>query len=457
MKKIACFIIIILTVAAGHAQRKSIDSMKLLLQQEKTDTGKIQKLISLGGTYWRQNNDSALIYYQQALSLSLKIGYVQGEINARSNIANFLYYFKLDFANALDFYLQNIKREEQSGNTTFIFEDTRDVGLVYARIDNLEKELEYVFKLRELTNSEILKNNSKLPIYKVHLDNRLGAVYEKLNKLDSAKYFRSRVYNSGVASSNMPRISLASIGLGNIYRKLNNRDSAFYYYHVGLTGANWIDNSDVYNQAMVKLAGMHWEDRRVDSATYYAQKAFRQSQHSSNYLTQIEAAELLAEIFYEKKQPDSAYKYLRQVVVLKDSLFSSEKVNKIQSLSLNESLRKLQEAQTKKEAIQNYKSRIKIYSLAAGLAGLLILIFILYRNNRQRLAANKKLEKAYTDLKATQTQLIQSEKMASLGELTAGIAHEIQNPLNFVNNFSEVNKELFLPVQKEPQQQHYLL
>jgi signal transduction histidine kinase/ligand-binding sensor domain-containing protein len=98
-----------------------------------------------------------------------------------------------------------------------------------------------------------------------------------------------------------------------------------------------------------------------------------------------------------------------------------------------------------------------MYALMVILGGYLIYKYQKYyivrkereRTQQKELAQAKEIEKAYTELKATQAQLIQSEKMASLGELTAGIAHEIQNPLNFVNNFSEVNRELVDELQQE--------
>jgi C4-dicarboxylate-specific signal transduction histidine kinase len=79
----------------------------------------------------------------------------------------------------------------------------------------------------------------------------------------------------------------------------------------------------------------------------------------------------------------------------------------------------------------------------------IILAVVLDRNNRKKQKANallkeqkEEIQTTLDKLTSTQSQLIQSEKMASLGELTAGIAHKIQNPLNFVNNFSEVNSKL---------------
>jgi C4-dicarboxylate-specific signal transduction histidine kinase len=81
-------------------------------------------------------------------------------------------------------------------------------------------------------------------------------------------------------------------------------------------------------------------------------------------------------------------------------------------------------------------------SLIQSLTGAFATAYARYDDFVRLEAAKQEVDRTLSELKAAQSQLIQSEKMASLGELTAGIAHEIQNPLNFVNNFSEVNIEL---------------
>ena len=94
-----------------------------------------------------------------------------------------------------------------------------------------------------------------------------------------------------------------------------------------------------------------------------------------------------------------------------------------------------------------------IYFVLLGL--IIVAIRSINLNRRNKLLEVKvnqrtaQLNRSLEELKSTQSQLIQSEKMASLGELTAGIAHEIQNPLNFVNNFSEVNRELLTEMKEE--------
>ncbi|MBT8301774.1 MAG: two-component sensor histidine kinase [Maribacter sp.] len=86
-----------------------------------------------------------------------------------------------------------------------------------------------------------------------------------------------------------------------------------------------------------------------------------------------------------------------------------------------------------------------------SLADAFAIAYARYEDFNKLEKAKQSVETTLTELKTTQSQLVQSEKMASLGELTAGIAHEIQNPLNFVNNFSEVSKELLEEMMEEMQ------
>jgi C4-dicarboxylate-specific signal transduction histidine kinase len=155
----------------------------------------------------------------------------------------------------------------------------------------------------------------------------------------------------------------------------------------------------------------------------------------------VAPAEILAKE-YESIDPAESNKYLKIYINALASFYNTDK--QLAQVRLNQE-RFENELQSRDADNRNKISMIVAAAIVILLGGF---SFLLWRNNRFKQKANQKLEASYKELKSTQAQLIQSEKMAFSGELTAGIAHEIQNPLNFVNNFSEVNAELLQEIKQ---------
>jgi len=151
-----------------------------------------------------------------------------------------------------------------------------------------------------------------------------------------------------------------------------------------------------------------------------------------------------------------AYENYKLYAAYRDSLQKKEFEKKeLQAKMQREFDKKQAQQQIEKEKEQRRNSIRQVLLIAFLLAFVTIAIafYIAYKREQKRKnlvhTQKKEIENTLSELRLTQAQLIHSEKMASLGELTAGIAHEIQNPLNFVNNFSEVNKELIEEVRSQ--------
>jgi two-component system, NtrC family, sensor kinase len=423
-----------------QAQQESLRDVPGLLQQlaqAKADTTRILLKCKLGEAYRDNNPDTSLMLATQALSQSRDINFKKGEINSLIVLC-VLQREKGNLSYALELGLTALKlAEEERLAYQQVYALVR-VAVVYFAVSDYQKGIDYLKKA-----DGILKNNYDQYQWIV-VQYFLGVANEQLNELDAAEE-QVRIVEQKGSMEQDPTWPIVTRRLkANIAVKRNELSKAIEFYRESYN-ASMADSS--FREAATtsnSMAAVFKKLGQTDSVIFYAKQGLKFGQMLS-YRNRILAASSLLADLYAEKDPVEAVKYYKIASAAKDSLYGIQKVLQLQSATMKE-----YERQTEQEAARvAYRNRVKQWSLIGGVSVFVLIALILYRNNRQKQKANKVLEETLKELRATQSQLIQSEKMASLGELTAGIAHEIQNPLNFVNNFSEVNKELLAEMNEE--------
>ncbi len=488
---------------------KALDSYgKALKIYEQTGDKRrmIALLNNIGGVYYNQSDlTSSLLYYQKALAICEQLGEKGLMVNSLINIGG-VYRNLGDFDKALEYRKKALEISKQIG-VKDISNDLFFLGAVYssmAQYDEAIKNYLEAIRIKEQSGSEAVMPN---------ILNNIGFDYYKLADYIKAWEYYQRGISISEKYNNKYCISLFSLSMGELSRDApdsilpqigltpeNRFIKTLEYLDKGKQVANEINNlvlqrygwedlsimyenqkdfshalnayknyiilrdSIVNNEKEKKIThlAMQYEfDKKADSLRLQEQltneKLKQQELLAKQQQQQLELGRKELDLINKEKDLQRLAYLKTQADLQNEQLQKNEKEKQ---LVIAEKEKKLQQAEAIK--IQG-NNRVRMYALFSALVVFLLVAILLWRNNLHKQKANAllqqqkqqteqqktKAEQALQELEATQSQLIQREKMASLGELTAGIAHEIQNPLNFVNNFSEVTTELIAEMEEE--------
>jgi two-component system, NtrC family, sensor kinase len=431
-----------------RAQQSYADSLKNVSLYAKEDSTRTIALYRLSWYYSLLYPDSALYYADKLIQLSTEenylpakaLGYIcRGE--ALDRVASYpealeAAFKGLEIARAL-----NSHRSFAMGRAYSL------IGHVYNMTGNSKESVEYFHTaLGLLEESHEYAEDLCLARFSMSFS------MLETGHTDSALYYvrKARSMFANPLNQRDPGPWLCLI-TGNIFRIGGNYDSAEFYYREGIKVTEKFNAPFAGVLFYLNLANILYQKKEMDSCVYYAKRSLNLCQKYKYKNFEVGVSGFLAEV-YDKTDVDSAYKYIRIMVAANEEVNSANKGRQFQKVSSDVEKKEKELADAK----ARFQNSLKLYGLITLLSFFVLIAIIFWRNNRQRKKANTllteqkdKLEHTLAELKSTQYQLIQSEKMASLGELTAGIAHEIQNPLNFVNNFSEVNEELLRELKTE--------
>ena len=419
-----------------------IDSLKNELEIEEIDTLKAEILLQLSENLLYNDPDSAIFYGEKCLELAERANNIHYQLGALGFIGNAIMN-KGDLPKALEFGFRAIDMAKDVPVRVAGIGPTYDnMGQIYYKIADYEKALYYFKKMVDM--GELDRVGVAFGYW------HLAEVYEKQNMLDSAMFCLDESFQvfSTLNHSFFPNVYHVVPGWYNVRAKIYLRqrkpDLALNDLFTTLQMTLKIDQSYYSAITYNDISAYYRQIKKQDSSIYYAEKGLAEAKKVSNIEGILSASEILAEQ-YESVDPNKALYYFKLAVENRNKLYGAGNIQIMRDMiAQNEDKQQALEA-----ARIESRNRIRLNTLLGSMFTLLVVAILLFRNNRMKQKAKQNIELAFDQLKTTQAQLIQSEKMASLGELTAGIAHEIQNPLNFVNNFSEVNQELLEELESE--------
>lgn len=505
---VASLIVLCLLLAADlAAQTQPADSLRALLQAEaRTDTTRVRRLQALSNELMMADLPQAITVLEQALVLSRELGDHAGEGRVLLRLGT-LYRRQDDFE----------KSRYYTQQALALFTRRADAGglaktyLQLSFIDNAQSNV--VPALKAALTGLPFAEKAKDRVTQTRLQVAIGSHYVQLGSTKEAVPLLKQALANGTEQGDEFVVASALSLLGNAHQQQQKWTQALEYYRrsvqlnkkLGDLHSATLDETSVaelYAQqgdvqqalsrgmqarasaqaahdasalpgAELALARANLLAHRLDTAIALARHNFALS-HVTNRKENLRAAsDILAQAYAERGQYADAYRYRTLWVVYNDSIAGEKTQGRTSALRYGYELDKKQDQislLTQSRQLQAQKAarqRQSIYGLLAGVLGLLLLAGLLIRNVVLKQRANRtlnekneqiahqrdRLDKTLTQLKTTQSQLVQSEKMVALAALTAGVAHEIQNPLNFVNNFSELSLELMTELEEEQQRE----